>query len=51
MDLDTVLTMVGLIAATNTPFYLMSLHNYRVLAWIRTNCPECIQRGLNGADQ
>lgn len=51
MDLDTVLTMVGLIAATNTPFYLLSLQNYRVTAWIRANCPECIQRGLNGADQ
>ena len=45
MDLDTVLAMGGLILATNAPFYVLSLQNYRVLSWIRNNCPECIRAG------
>jgi hypothetical protein len=50
MELDTVLVMVGLVMATNAPFYVMSLQNYRLLSWIRGNCPACIRRGKTGGE-
>jgi len=43
MDIDTVLAIVGLVAATNSPFYLLTLQNYRLIAWIKTHCPQCIK--------
>ncbi len=52
MDTETVLAVAGLILATNAPFYILSLQNYRLISWIKQNCPQCIQnfkaRGTNG---